>query len=134
MRYVLDASVAVAALRSSEPFHEAALRHCLPLFAGRNEVVVPAIFDLEVVSALVRRGADPERVTLFFERHFRARELITIGPQAVRAVRHIVGVTRLRAADALYVWVASREDAPLVTTDQEILARAISVGVKAIAP
>ena len=134
MRYVLDASVAVAALRSSEPAHEAALRHCLPLFAGRDQAVVPAIFDLEVISALVRRGADPARVALFFEQHFGARQLVTVGPRAVHAVLPIVGTTRLRAADALYVWLALREGVPLVTADQEMLTRARTIGVKAMNP
>jgi predicted nucleic acid-binding protein len=50
VRYVLDASVAVAALRANEPFHADALRRCLPLFAGRDEIVVPALFDVEVAS------------------------------------------------------------------------------------
>ena len=87
MKYVLDASVAVAALRSQEPQHASALRRCLPLFAGRDEIVVPAIFDIEVVSALVRRGAAPASVDRFFEKHFASRKLVTIGPRAARAAR-----------------------------------------------
>ncbi len=127
MRYVLDASVAVAALRSGEPCHVEALRRCMPLFAGRDEIVVPAIFDVEVVSALVRRGAAPGSVERFFEKHFASRELVTLGPRAAHGARAIAGSTRLRAADALYVWVAAREGVPLVTADVEMLQRAASV-------
>ena len=134
MRYVLDASVAVAALRTSEPEHAAALARCLPLFTGHDEIVVPAIFDIEVTAALVRRGAEPASVARFFDSHFSVRTLITIGPRVVRAVRKVVGLTRLRAADALYVWVAAREDIPLVTLDQEVLARAALAGATAIPP
>jgi predicted nucleic acid-binding protein len=134
MKYVLDASVAVAALRSTEAGHADALRRCMPLFAGHDQILVPAIFDIEVISALVRRGAVPSRVTLFFEKHFAARTLVTIGPRAVRAVRAVVGLTRLRAADALYVWLAAREGLPLVTADGELLQRASLVGVVAQAP
>lgn len=127
MKYVLDASVAVAALRKQELQHADALRWCLPLFAGRDEIVVPAIFDVEVVSALVRRGAAPASVDRFFERHFASRRLVTIGPRAARAARRIASSTRLRAADALYVWLAAREGLPLVTIDSEVLHRGASV-------
>jgi predicted nucleic acid-binding protein len=134
MKYVLDASVAVAALRRNEPGHASALRHCMPLFTGRDHAVVPAIFDIEVVSALVRRGVAIDRVSLFFEKHFSSRTLVTIGARAVQSVRAVVGLTRLRAADALYVWLAARDRLPLVTTDAEILQRAAQAGVHAMAP
>jgi predicted nucleic acid-binding protein len=123
VRYVLDASVAVAALRSGEPDHALALARCMPLFAGRDEIVVPAFFDVEVVSALVRRGANPASVARFFEKHFASRILVTIGPRAARAARTIASKTRLRAADALYVWVAAREGLSLITGDTEVLQR-----------
>lgn len=134
MKYVLDASVAVAALRANEPSHADALRRCLPLFAGHDDVIVPAIFDIEVVAALVRRGADPARVGALFEQHFVSRTLVTIGPRAARAVRAVVGATRLRAGDALYVWLAAREGLPLVTADAEILQRATLAGAQAVPP
>jgi predicted nucleic acid-binding protein len=127
VRYVLDASVAVAALRSNEPSHQDALRRCTPLFAGHDEIVVPSIFDVEVASALVRRGVSPASVDRFFEKHFASRKLVTIGPRAARGARAIAGSTRLRAADALYVWVAAREGLPLVSLDLEVLQRGASV-------
>ena len=134
MTYVLDASVAVAALRDGEPGHREALRRCMPLFAGRDRIVVPAIFDVEVTSALVRRGITPDRVAAFFERHLTSRQLVNIGPRAVRAARAIVNATSLRAADALYVWVAARESMPLVTADREVIERAALAGATAVRP
>ncbi len=134
MKYVLDASVAVAAMRKHEPSHASALRFCMPLFAGRDEIVVPAIFDVEIVSALVRRGAEPKRIAALLDTHFATRKLITLGPRAVRAVRDVVTATRLRAADAFYVWVAKREGVALVTLDREVIARALLVAVSATAP
>ena len=134
MTYVLDASVAVAALRDGEPGHRAALRRCMPLFAGRDQIVVPAIFDIEVTSALVRRGVAPDRVAAFFERHLTSRQLVNIGPRAVRAPRAIVNATRLRVADALYVWLAAREGVPLVTADREVIRRAMFAGARAMEP
>lgn len=131
---MLDASVAVAALREREPGHAAALRRCLLLFAGRDEIVVPSIFDLEVTSALIRRGVSPDRVAAFFDEHLAARRLVTIGPRAIRAARGVLLATRLRAADALYVWVAARENVPLVTGDLEVIDRAALAGVRALEP
>jgi len=134
MRYVLDASVAVAALRTSEPAHEAALHRCLATFTGADEIVVPAIFDIEVTSALVRRGAAPESVARFFDTHFVGRKIVTIGPRAAKSVCQVVARTRLRAADALYVWLAVREGIPLVTLDQEVLEKAPLVGALVTLP
>ena len=134
MKYVLDASVAVAALRASEPLHADALRRCLPLFAGRDEVVVPVLFDIEVTSALVRRGIAPTSIERFFQQHFATRRLVTLGPRAARAICQIVGLTRLRAADAVYVWLAVRERLPLVTADREILDQARLAGATAVLP
>ena len=134
MKYVLDASVAVAALRSTEPSHAAALRRCMALFAGKDEIVVPAIFDIEVIAALTRRGLETKRVAGFLTQHLSQRKLINIGPRAIRGVNRILGLTRLRAADALYVWVAAREDLPLVTLDEEVLARASLAGVEVTRP
>ena len=134
MSFVLDASVAVAALRTTEIGHAAALRRCMPVFAGREEIRVPAIFDVEIVAALVRRGAPPARVAAFLDTHFSSRILVAIGPRAVRAVRAVVNVTRLRAADAMYVWLAARDGLPLVTTDAEVLERAGLAGAEAVLP
>jgi predicted nucleic acid-binding protein len=106
----------------------------MPLFGGHDEIVVPALFDIEVVSALVRRGVAPGSVERFFKRHFATRTLVTLGPRTARAVCSVVGLTRLRAADALYVWLAAREGLPLVTADREVLNRAPLAGVKALVP
>jgi predicted nucleic acid-binding protein len=129
VKFVLDASVAVAALRKGEPGHALALARCMPLFAGRDEIIVPAIFDVEVVSALVRRGANPASIDRFFEKHFASRTLVTIGPRAVQSARTIASKTRLRAADALYVWVAAREGLPLVSADIEVQQRGSAVAL-----
>ncbi len=106
----------------------------MPLFAGNDEIIVPAIFDLEVASALVRRGTAPASVTRFFQRHFAQRTLVTIGPRVIRVVRSIIDKTGLRAADALYVWLAVREGLELVTSDRDVLSRAPLAGASASSP
>ena len=122
--YVLDASVAVAAVRTGEPSHVAARARLASLLAGRDEVVVPAIFDAEVTSALVRGGASAAAARRYLEGDLAARQLVTLGPRAARAISIVVARTRLRAADAAYAWVASSRGLPLVTLDLEIERRA----------
>jgi predicted nucleic acid-binding protein len=131
---VLDASVAVSALRSNDANHSRAAAHLAPLLQGIDAIVVPTIFDVEVVATLVRAGfapADARRAADLFVS--RAR-LVTLGPRGARAASNTASRTRLRTGDALYVWVAEREGLPLVTFDPEILARARMAGVTAIAP
>jgi len=118
--YVLDASVAVAAVRPSEPSYQAARARLASLLAGLDSIVVPAIFDIEVTAALVRRGASIATVQEYLERDLAAREIITIGPRAARAISGVAARTRLRAADAVYAWVASSRGLPFVTLDREI--------------
>jgi predicted nucleic acid-binding protein len=58
MRLVLDASVAVAAARPNEPSHAASRARIERVLAGSDEIVVPAIFPIEVGASLARVG-DP---------------------------------------------------------------------------
>lgn len=118
--YVLDASVAVAAVRPGEPSHQAARARLASLLTGVDSIVVPAIFDIEVTSALIRAGAAIATVQEYLARDLAAREIVTIGPRAARAISGVAARTRLRAADATYVWVASSRGLVLVTLDREI--------------
>jgi predicted nucleic acid-binding protein len=118
--YVLDASVAVAAVRPSEPSHQAARARLVALFTGTDTIVVPAIFDVEVTATLVRERASSAAAQEYLDRDLATRELVTIGPRAARAISGVAARTRLRAADAAYVWVASSRGLPLVTLDLEI--------------
>lgn len=123
MKYVLDASVAVAAVRTSEAQHHAARARLVRILSGVDEIVVPAIFDGEVASALVRGGASPALAAAFLDDDLAARRIITLGPRAARGIVAVAGATRLRAADATYVWTASTRGLPLVTLDREMQAR-----------
>jgi predicted nucleic acid-binding protein len=123
--FVLDASVAVASLHPNEPGHAAARSRLQPVLAGVESIVVPAIFRVEVSSALARKRWEPIAIERFVDVILRGAQERTIGPRAAHVIARIAMRTRLRAADAAYVWVASRAGLPLVTADQEILARAV---------
>ena len=86
-------------------------------------MLVPSIFRVEVASALTRAGVDAALTRRYLENLLSMAEVVTLGPVRTRQVQEIAMRTRLRAADAIYVWLAARENLTLVTLDQEMLAR-----------
>jgi predicted nucleic acid-binding protein len=127
VRYVLDASVAVASLRANEAGHSAAVAYVSPLLKGQDSIVVPAIFSIEVAAALTRAGFTSDEVERFTEAFVARATVVTLGPRNAARIRRVVFATRLRAADATYAWLAGREGVPLVTADIEMKVRAASV-------
>jgi predicted nucleic acid-binding protein len=97
------------------------------VLAGVDRVLVPATFDAEVTSALVRGGASPIAVRRYLDHELATRKVITLGPRAARAISAVAARTRLRATDAAYVWLASARGLPLVTLDKEIAIKANGV-------
>jgi predicted nucleic acid-binding protein len=123
MNYVLDACVAVASLRPNEPSYSAAVARVTPLIRGTEAIVVPSIFQVEVGSALTRAGFTAAEVERFVSGFLANATIVTIGPERARRAQRIAMTTRLRAVDAIYVWLAARERLPLVTLDREIFER-----------
>jgi predicted nucleic acid-binding protein len=102
----------------------------MAISTGADEIIVSSIFEVEVVAALVRRGAPRSLAARFLEEHFGARNVVTLGPRAARSAGRVAALARLRAADAIYVWLAAREDVPLVTLDNEVSACTKCWGVR----
>ena len=123
MKYVLDASVA-ASLRPNEPHHRAAVAYLSPLLKGLDSIVVPSIFRVEVASALARAGFTGAQVARFVNGFLAQATVVSLGPKRTQGIQAVAVATRLRAADAIYVWVAAAERIPLVTLDQEVHQRA----------
>jgi predicted nucleic acid-binding protein len=124
MRYVLDACIAVAAMKPREPLHAEAKRRIERLQAGEDELVVPSLFTAEVASALTRNDVNPDRVAAFLSELLAEATVVTVGPKLSWQIARVAMRTRLRGGDAAYVWLASREGVALVTADDEIIARA----------
>ena len=131
---VLDASVAVSALRANDANHARATAYLAPLLQGVDAIVVPTIFDVEIVASLVRAGYAPVDARRAADLFVSRARLVTLGPRAARGASSTASRTRLRTGDAIYVWVAEREGLPLVTFDAEILSRAHMAGVTAVRP
>ncbi len=121
MRIVLDASVAVSAVRSNEPFHAASRARVSRVFSGADTIVVPALFFIEVGSALARAGESLEAARTYVGAFHRVAErIVTIGPKTAMRMRDAAMSTLLRAADATYAWTAAKEGVPLCTLDREL--------------
>lgn len=121
MRLALDASVAVAALRPSEPKHAAAVARVLRLLSGADTAVVPALFVVEVRGALARLGFNRKTSAALVDALARdPHEIITLGPRAAKAAARVAARCKLRGSDACYVWLAQRESIPLCKLDEEM--------------
>jgi predicted nucleic acid-binding protein len=103
MRFVLDASVAVAAARPNEPSHAASRARVERVLAGSDEIVVPAIFPIEVGASLARVGDPAAAVCAYVDALMSVASLVaTIGPLRAPRIRDMAIASRLRAADAAY--------------------------------
>ncbi len=124
MKLVLDASVAIAALRPSEPAYAAARARIERVLQGADELVQPPIFGVEVAGALARRGTREADIRTFVQT-LRAppHRIVAIGPKGSASAEACAIQGRLRGADALYVWLASARGLPLCTLDQEMAQR-----------
>ncbi len=128
MRLVLDASVVIAAVRSNEPSYRTARARLRRLVTGDDVAVVPSLFIPEVAGALGRLGFDRVAIDgLLGALTNPPHEVVTIGPKRARAAARIALATKLRGADAAYVWLAARDAVPVCTLDREILLRGVSV-------
>jgi predicted nucleic acid-binding protein len=124
MRYVLDASVAVAFLRPTDANHPRVLKFMQKALSAPHDLLVPAIFRVEVAAALARASIGAGDVDRLMAVLLARAEVVTLGPKAARKAAHVAIACRLRGMDAIYVWVAQREGAPLVTLDREVCDRA----------
>ena len=124
MRLVLDASVSVAAARPGEPAHRAARNRVEAVLSGADEIIVPTLFSVEVAASLARVGVALPAIRRFVKELLGGAAVVPLGPRAARQARETAMRWKLRAADAVYVWLAGREDVPLCTLDGEVQRRA----------
>ncbi len=123
MSPVLDASVFVAAVSPTERHHLRALE----LFNGPPGHIpfgVPAIFRLEVLAALSRRGEHRELLDTV-DALVRGPKFHPYAIDASLLERSVEVASRakLRAYDAIYVTLALSTHAPLYTLDVELIDR-----------
>ncbi len=122
---IIDASVLVADLRPSEPYHSEAAG--LLDFVREREMPVslPAVALAEVAGAIARgtgRTSLAHRVIRLLQATPHYQWAIIDLPLAQRAAM-LAAEYRLRGYDAVYVALAQQLDAPLVTLDMELCKR-----------
>ena len=123
MNPVLDASVFVSALSPNERQHARALA----LFESHpadRPYSVPALFRVEVVSALVRRSEKPDVVdlvdALIRSRRFHA---YPVDAALLEEATNMARYAGLRAYDAVYAALAHVLGVELMTIDDEMASR-----------
>jgi predicted nucleic acid-binding protein len=125
-RYTVDASVFMSAFNPTEPRHAEANAFLAMLRMAATPVIVPELVFVEVAATIGRTLEDASLAMSFAQalRHFPNllpialdEALSTLAAEA--AARH-----RLRGSDAIYVAVAQRFGASLITLDREQQVRA----------
>jgi predicted nucleic acid-binding protein len=124
VKLVLDASVAIAAARPGEPMHRSARSRVTGILSADDEIVVPTLFAVEVGASLARVGVAIPAIRAYVDALLAVASVVPLGPRAARQARDTAMRWKLRAADAVYVWVAEREGLSLCTLDRELGQRA----------
>jgi len=123
MNPVLDASVFIAFISPRERHHPEAAR----LFASHPDTspyLVPALFRVEVLAALARRG-DPVALLDTVDAIVRGPRFfaVPLDVALLDEAASIARMARIRAYDAVYAAVARTRGAPLFTLDAELSTR-----------
>jgi len=125
----IDASVFVNAFSPTEANSDQSWRFFRELFEANTPIVVPTLMLVEVVAALARKQNNTQ-VALDWMEEIPQLGQITLVPLDEALAREAADVAahhRLRGSDAVYVAVARRFGATLVTLDDEQQTRASAV-------
>ena len=122
---VVDASVWVSALLAQDVHHLRSRQWLSRHLAVNGTVILPTLALAEVAGAISRRAsAELGRRSIDHLVHLRGLLLAPLGgPSGVEAA-DIAAALRLRGGDAVYVQVAQSFQVPLVSLDEELLAKA----------
>ena len=123
MSPVLDASVFVAAVSSAERHHDQA-RALYDSHPDDMPFLVPALFRVEVLAALSRRGESSELLDLV-DALVRGPRFVhcSVAPALIERAAQVAREARLRAYDAVYVALALSSESPIYTLDADLRAR-----------
>ena len=121
----VDASVWVSLYAHDEGNHAASQAWFARAVQSREQFVAPSIVVVEVAAAIARRTGQPgDGLNVLAEiRSLPSLSLVTLTDDLVDEAADAAARLRLRAGDAVYVVVAARAGARLVTWDREQLTR-----------
>ena len=123
---VIDASVWVSAVDSTDSRSEPSRRFLSMVVNGKMPIALPEFAELEIACALARRLRDPTRGSTLAGRMLGSPHVAKHSvnrPAILRAIR--VGTRKfLRSGDSLYAALARRVEGQLVSWDRELIERA----------
>jgi len=126
---VIDASVWVAAADPADRFWTESREFITRAMGGRRKIYLPALARVEIACALSRRLRDPKRghelAGMVFD--IPAIREIALDTRLLADASRIGSEYFLRAADAIYLAVARKVSAELITWDNELIQRAGAV-------
>ncbi len=124
--FTIDASVFVNAFSPTEVGSDQSWRFLQAIVAADTPIIVPALLLVEVVAALARKQNNTEMALNLIEELPQLGRItfIPLDEDLAQASAAIAAHHRLRGSDAVYVAVARRFGATLVTLDAEQQTRA----------
>lgn len=123
---VLDASVWVSFALPRDVNHAVSLHWVRQYLVGGGQIIAPSLLAVEVGGAVTRRTGqfvDARRAVAILLR-LPAMRWVTMNNRMIAMATRLAIDLRLRGADAVYVAVAAQFNIPLITWDQEQIARA----------
>src|SRR5438105_7719556 len=111
---VIDASVLVSWLVTSDANHEASRTWFESYKAKGGLLVAPALLVIEIASAIARPTRQPElaKAAILRLNAIRTLRLVPVGPTLARAAVNVAADLQLRAGDTTYVAVAQKLNLP----------------------
>lgn len=126
MNLILDASVFISAFQKSEKNHREATEVMALIRAHRISLITHALFYFEVLCTLQRKTNDRTVAmkALAVAKALPVMKSVPIDQRLFESQETLVSQLGLRGADAVYVSIASRYKARLITFDFEMFSRA----------
>jgi predicted nucleic acid-binding protein len=128
-RLTIDSSVIIASLLKKEPRHKEALEIWNAILSGRNVAIMPYSVLVEVVAA-IKRGTGSESLAKEVKQELLNIETISFvildDKSAVEAA-DLAAKTGVRGMDALLVQVAKEFGTELISFDEEMMSKVVSL-------
>lgn len=126
---VVDASVWTSILLETDLFHPQSHAWFQLYSKSNQEIAAPTLLLAEVSAGLTRRTGDAVAgyESIRFLMALPALHIVSLDQRLARIAAEIAADYRLRGADAVYAALAYSLDVPLVTWDQEQMARVQNV-------
>ncbi len=128
-RITIDSSVIVAALREKEAKHRECKRILEKVKSGEYLAIEPYIVLVEVVAAIKRRTGSSSLAERVKEDICAINTIVFLEVVSYRAYEaaDIAKEIGVRGMDAIVIQIAKEFDVPLVSLDDEMLERAVSM-------